>query len=484
MQKDKRLAQPVIVLGLTILFLFAVSLLPEDLTLFGLEIKHVDIISDLKIVEDEDDFQFEEYYEEPGSIYADSSGEQSSTITMTNVNLAGISFESALNLSSEFFSTEFEKLESYKTPAVRTDNQDISGNASQLSKFYSALKSTGRTQIRIAHFGDSGIEGDLVSADLREILQSKFGGKGVGFLPIITEGINYRQSMNFSYSKDWETFGINTRNPQRLPVGINGEIFINKGLSWFEYEAKPRFRNSRTFESVKLYYSDAKNSTINYSTNNGTKQSVKLIPGSGVKEVKLNTGSSKSIRFELTAKEQAYFYGISLEDGTGIYVDNFPLRGNSGVDLKDIPLDNLRDFNKYMDYKLIIFQFGLNALSERMGNYKRYEKDMINVVEHFKKAFPGASFILIGAQDRSVKRGSDFETDPSLAKLIQAQINITRETKIAFWNLFETMGGKNSMIDWVNSNPPLAHKDYIHFNESGVKKVAELFSEALLKNYR
>jgi lysophospholipase L1-like esterase len=45
------------------------------------------------------------------------------------------------------------------------------------------------------------------------------------------------------------------------------------------------------------------------------------------------------------------------------------------------------------------------------------------------------------------------------------------------------MGGENSMPNWVNANPPLAFKDYIHFNDQGAKKVAQLFTDALIDEY-
>ena len=38
--------------------------------------------------------------------------------------------------------------------------------------------------VRIAYFGDSFIEADIFTADLRERFQSEFGGCGVGYVPI------------------------------------------------------------------------------------------------------------------------------------------------------------------------------------------------------------------------------------------------------------------------------------------------------------
>jgi len=49
--------------------------------------------------------------------------------------------------------------------------------------------------------------------------------------------------------------------------------------------------------------------------------------------------------------------------------------------------------------------------------------------------------------------------------------------------MWESMGGRNSMPKWVNSNPPHAFKDYTHFNDQGAKVIAKMFSQALLKAY-
>jgi lysophospholipase L1-like esterase len=488
MMKKDNLNQPVIILAVTILLLTAVSFAPENLSLFGIEIKHVDILADIRVEEEEQDFNFDEYWEEDETDSLDidtvTTDEDVSFLITEKLSRAGFGvFTDALKFSGRVIESEADKISGYEDyPRIKTNKEPISGNTDQLIHFFRALDRSDSRKVRVAHYGDSGIEGDLVSADLREILQSEFGGGGVGYLPVFPDGINYRQSTSFDYSDNWKMYGINTRNPDRLPVGINGEVFINEGRGWFEYETNNRFRHSRYFDEVRLFYSNASGS-LEYSINGAPDKSGLLIPGEEIRELTLNKKSSRSIKFKIPRTEQAYFYGLSLEDGYGVYVDNFAFRGNSGVDLRDIPLENLKEFDRLLEYNLVIFQFGLNALSARHLNYDRYEKDMIKVVEHFKEAFPSCSFIMISSQDKSVKKNNKFMTDPQLESLIQAQINIARETKIAFWNLFEAMGGRNSMISWVNANPSLAYKDYIHFNETGVKKVASLFSEALLDLY-
>ncbi|MGB1004109.1 MAG: hypothetical protein ACPGVC_07770, partial [Salibacteraceae bacterium] len=52
------------------------------------------------------------------------------------------------------------------------------------------------------------------------------------------------------------------------------------------------------------------------------------------------------------------------------------------------------------------------------------------------------------------------------------------ETGSGYWDLYEVMGGRNSMISWVEAEKPLAGKDYVHFNNLGTRKVSELFMKA------
>ncbi len=59
---------------------------------------------------------------------------------------------------------------------------------------------------------------------------------------------------------------------------------------------------------------------------------------------------------------------------------------------------------------------------------------------------------------------------PTVYYLLEAQENIARNNKVVFWNLFEAMGGKNSMAKWVEEGN--ANKDYTHLNFRGGKKLS------------
>lgn len=274
-------------------------------------------------------------------------------------------------------------------------------------------------------------------------------------------------------------------NPDRLPLGISGEIFVPKTPNaWVQYETTTSYPYLKSFNMARLLYSNAKSYAVNYSFDNEAKKSAKLESGNQIHELVFKTSKdAKKLHIDVPNKDQAYFYGTLLENGNGIYVDNFPLRGNTGVDLNHLSVDVLKEFNAMLNYKLIILQFGLNAAGSVKSNYSWYEREMINVINKLKEAFPNTSILMLSVHDKSMKRGTQFVTDPSILKLLKTQIDIAKATDIAFWNLFEAMGGKDSMPNWVNSNPPMAFKDYIHFNDQGAKKVADLLSDALMEAY-
>jgi lysophospholipase L1-like esterase len=360
----------------------------------------------------------------------------------------------------------------------------ITGNVSNLRNFFEAVKLAKQKSVRVAHFGDSAIEGDLITADMRETLQQRFGGNGVGWLGITSQDITFRMTTKHSFSpNNWESASLYTSNPKGLPLGISGEAFVPKGNAWVQYETTLIRRYLRDFSSVKLYYTNAKASTINYSFDGGVQKSVALKIGSDLQELILKpVAKSKSVRIEFPIADQAVFYGVILENDPGIYVDNFPLRGNSGVDLQQLKPEVLKEFSKYMDYKLIILEFGLNIAGNRT-DYSWYEKEMVKVINLFKTVFPKASIVLFSVHDKATKKGSEFVTDPTILKLIETQKNIAKQTDIAYWSIFDAMGGQNSMPTWVNTNPPLAFKDYIHFNDQGARKIAQLFTDALIDEF-
>jgi lysophospholipase L1-like esterase len=133
--------------------------------------------------------------------------------------------------------------------------------------------------------------------------------------------------------------------------------------------------------------------------------------------------------------------------------------------------------------KLIILQFGGNALpaikdSTMAANYAGYLRGQLTIL---KKVAPEASILFIGPSDMSIKEGTEYVTYPYLEDMRDAIKKTVLESGCAFFDMYDCMGGKNSMAGWVDQK--LAAADYIHFSPQGARKIATLLYSALIQEY-
>lgn len=464
MFKDER-NRSVLLFFFTIVFTIMLSYIPSDVKILNYQPKKIDLFMDV-VPDSLLDLSKNQFKQKPlpSNLYSASLNKE--------VLEALIAYTKSLN---------------YEMPgageSIQGKNIPMSGDFSQMNYFFQALKQAKLKKVRIGDYGDSGNEGDLLTADLRERFQSEFGGTGVGMMAITSQDIMFRITTKHTFSDNWKTVSVLTGKEGDIPIGINGFVSIPKGIAWVQYETKTAYKSSKYFTTAKVYYTNAKASSIKYSFNNGAEKTATLQAGSGVKELVLTpSGNATSFKMTTTMADQAQFFGVSLESGNGVYIDNYPWRGNSGVSFKDIPDNVKKDFQKYLDYKLIILTFGANMMTAGNINFMWYESQMIKVIKDLKTIFPQTSILLVGMGDRPIKKGSKLITDPNVRRMIQCQKNIVKTTEIAFWDKFEAMGGENSMLDWVDAN--LASKDYGHLNDLGAKKMAGMIADLLLNEYK
>jgi hypothetical protein len=178
-----------------------------------------------------------------------------------------------------------------------------------------------------------------------------------------------------------------------------------------------------------------------------------------------------------------YIFGISLDGKFGIAVDNIPLRGSSGLEFARMDMSFLHNFYNLLNVKLLILQFGVNIVPNITGSYDYYHRSFLLQLKLLKAYNPGISIIVMGVSDVSRIGKEGFESFPNIEKIRDAQRAAAFESGCAFWDIFEAMGGQNSMPSWVFANPSLAQKDFIHFNPLGAKLIGEMFYRSLMKEF-
>lgn len=363
--------------------------------------------------------------------------------------------------------------------------EDYSGDNSAMNHFLSTLRGIGSGgQLRIAFLGDSFIEGDILTADVREIMQDSLGGKGVGFVPVTSPVAGFRETVRHTFH-NWERYSITGKTPSNLrdKYLISGYLFTPRENSWVKYAAPPGKKNMRDLHQTQLFFINTGSTVITITVND--EQTEMFHPESSEQLQKVSFYSPdpiQSVKYSFEDVEGFICYGASLEDGSGVVLDNYSVRGNSGMPIGRIGTLVNRDFNGFLQYDLIVLQYGLNVMSRGVTNYTAYKNSMVNVIRKLQQCYPHASFVLMGIGDRSANIGGRYATMPEVKAMIRYQREIAKECGIAYWDTFSAMGGTNSMLTYVSKK--WAAKDYTHLAKGGGRDLARKFVKAIVSRKR
>ncbi|MFM8912320.1 MAG: hypothetical protein ACKOE6_05275 [Flammeovirgaceae bacterium] len=355
--------------------------------------------------------------------------------------------------------------------------EDFSGGVN-MKWFLQSLSQTKHEPVRIAFFGDSFIEGDLLTMSFRDTLQSLFGGKGVGYVPLASEVSHFRTSIQHDFG-NIDTYSIVGQRDDRFPLGFSGHCFKPNEGAYAEY--RPARKKPVDFQVMRLFYQTPSARAIDSIVNDTLSIPSTLEGGPNVQKMTVTETSASSIRFDFTHTDSLNLYGASFETPTGIFVDNFSMRGNSGIGFSFVSDRMLTEFNALQQYRLIVLQYGLNVVSlTDSTNFTSYEINMVRIINRLKRLLPETSFLLVGVSDRASNQNGKFLTYPDIPLMRDVQRRIAAKTKITFWDLYEAMGGENSIVKYVDAKPSLAAKDYTHLTYWGGRKIAVKLAHAIL----
>lgn len=356
---------------------------------------------------------------------------------------------------------------------------------------------TRKKLVRILHYGDSQIEADRMSSFIRHKMQTTFGGSGCGTVPVVPL-YNGQLSVKQEYSDNWDrhtgfanpdsSLGHERYGALMSFVRQNQADTLNgrKNRTWLKFQTSPlAYKTSRKYSEVSLYIrGDFKPVNIRVFKNDLMIDSLVLKPSSGLKKLKWHFNETpRELSFSFSGHGFTDIYGISLDNSWGVALDNIPLRGSSGLVFSKTDTAFLARMYKMMDVGMVILQFGGNVVPYMKANFTAYERYLKRELSVIKRLLPGIPVIVIGPSDMSVKEKDKFITYPNLEGVRDAMRKATLESGFVFWDMYEAMGGRNSMHSWVTADPPLAVSDYVHFNVRGAKIIAEMFSNALLSEY-
>ncbi len=351
--------------------------------------------------------------------------------------------------------------------------------------------------IRIMHYGDSQIEDDRITSLLRNRLQTKFGGSGVGLIPA-SQLYPYAFSMKQVSSDNWSRYigfgrmdtGVKHNRYGALasfcsftPAGTTSRDTLE---AWVRFEVSPyAYQNTKSFTQCRVFYGHNTEPFLNELHIDRQLADADFFPPSaemGTIRWTLNS-PAKELMLKFKGQSSPEIYGIALDAQKGIAVDNIPLRGCSGLFFTALDEALLASMYKELNVKLFILQFGGNFVPSGLENFTGYENWFYSQIIRIKKLCPSAKILVIGVADMSMKQKNSYISNPNVEKVRDALKSASFKAGAAFWDMYKAMGGENSMPSWVFADPPLASDDFVHFNPRGAKIMAQMFYNAFMLEY-
>lgn len=349
--------------------------------------------------------------------------------------------------------------------------EDYTPDDGGMKHLRNALLQSNSRPVRIAVIGDSYIEGDILTMNIREMLQDTYGGAGVGYMPASSELTGYRVSVSQKCS-GWKHHEIrkNMRDDMKI---LPGEYFVSEGNGQSTYNGVTNLSNLKSWNKSMVLAVAPQGGTVTLATDTDT-TTVNLESADNLQAIILN-GTTSTVSLKASAGVE--IAGVFLNNATGVSVDNMSLRGNSGQTHRKLSVERAQQMRQYVDYDLIVVEYGINALSSQQSDYSGYKKLMVQTIEKLKECYPNADILMMGIGDRGQKIDGTVQSLPTSQNMVDAQRAAAIETGVLFWDTRQAMGGEGAVVDWRSKG--LINPDYIHLNAKGGKALAELFVKAL-----
>ena len=366
---------------------------------------------------------------------------------------------------------------------------DPSGEA--MAPWHDALRraANGQGQARVAWYGASHTAADIWSGQVRRDLQGRFGDAGHGFLlPFRWHGGYRHQDVNSHASKGWTVHRHRMLDP--VPEGDYGyggvAVSSADPQQWMEVRTCSENECGRKVDKIEVWVRRGPGGGTLLVTIDGkvhplpTKSKTVSVH---FERYTVNDGSH-TLRLAPKGDGEVKVYGAVFErSAPGLIVDQLGIPGMRGGILLNWHERPWRLQVQQRRPNLVILAYGTNAVGDDHEPISRFRAGWRQVLERVRTAAPQAACLIVGTTDRPTKPDEDGRRfhRPRIDLVNEAQREVAAEYGCGFWDAFAAMGGRGSMLRWVEAG--LAGADHVHLTRAGYELKAKRLIAALLEGY-
>lgn len=340
--------------------------------------------------------------------------------------------------------------------------------------------------ITILHYGDSPTTADLVTGDLRTLLQKRFGDAGYGYL-LIAKPWAWYGHRGTDLSGDGWTISTAVGKMRAERYGLGGASFQGEAGA----SNRIKLRNAAQTDVELSFLAQPGGGTVQVSVDDpaGDDQPVATVHTGTImsepawQRIALPAGA-KAVSLKAEGKVELFGETFTRRN-PGVIYDSLGLNGASTTVLS-------RGFDarawaaelQHQAPALVIINYGTNESSYSSFVDHQYEGELRVAIQRIRSALPSVSILIMSPMDRGERSGIDqIETMETIPKIVAIQKRVAADTHCAFFDTFNAMGGEETMSRWYNDTPRLVSADLIHPTPQGATIVAQLFFKDLMRGY-
>lgn len=340
---------------------------------------------------------------------------------------------------------------------------------------------------RIMHYGDSQIEMDRITSVLRQKLQELFGGSGPNMIPAIQPVSTISVTQNASNLTRYMVYGDAARaSHNRYGVMSQfGQVRGTGSISFTRTSHSQSFEKAKEISSVSVLLGKNSKSFTAILKCDTLAPDAKMLPACDSVSLITWILPTNVKHGTITFKGNAEIYAVLLDGEAGVAIDNVALRGCSGTIFTRINENTLRQSFDLLNTRLIIMQFGGNRMPgiSSTKNIPPYIAELEKQIQYMKRVAPKATFLFIGPADMGKSYGGKMGTWKNLPELNDSLRALALRNDMAYWDMFNVMGGEGSMAQWVKHKPPMAGPDYVHFTYRGAQEIGSDLAKSFTTYY-
>lgn len=387
------------------------------------------------------------------------------------------------------FTVNGQRMEELKKnyPFLKIQSNKLQNDSNNLDAFYTKLvqlKNDKNIVVHITHIGDSHLQADILTGKAREQLQLNFGNAGRGFIVPYKVG---RSNEPYSYQTSSNVVWQSKRNivlSDSLPIGVGGLTLKTEeaGASILvRVKNKPNLNYS--FNKLTLFHEKGE-SCFDFDIKDscgGTTGMISALPTKDKRfhseSILLNYENSVYIETRIrsfTRPPYTMLYGILLENSKpGILYNTIGINGAEYRHYNQAKY--FQEQQQVLTPDLIILSLGTNEAFSRSFDPVLFQLQVDTMVKNLKLNNPNAALLITTPGDHFRNRKYKNTNIPKARSIL---IAYCLQNQIAYWDLFDIMGGFGSIAKW--NAKKLTSKDLLHLNAKGYEVQGELLYQSII----